>query len=76
LRYGVNQMFIGGNFWHQTIGNYQATLWPCKTIFGYGNECEGEWATLGPRSLKDPVPIDIYCIRLTSLGLQRSESVA
>ena len=37
-RYAENQRFIGGNFWQQTIGNYQNTLWPQKTIFGYGPE--------------------------------------
>jgi hypothetical protein len=64
-RYAQNQKHIGGNFWQQTVGNYQQALWPQKTIMGYGavdetrNELEG-----GPILSVHPEPLDIMRMQL------------
>ena len=63
-RFGAHSRFIGANLWQQTIGNYQATLWPCKTIKGYGSESEGSWCVTGPLSRKDPFKKDIVRLQL------------
>ena len=63
-RFGVHSRFLGANLWQQTIGNYQATLWPCRTIKGYGPETEGGACIGGPLSQKDPVTKDAVALQL------------
>jgi len=63
-RFGVHSKFLGANLWQQTIGNYQATLWPCRTIKGYGPETEGGACIGGPLSQKDPVTKDAVRLQL------------
>jgi hypothetical protein len=63
-RFGVHSKFLGANLWQQTIGNYQATLWPCRTIKGYGPDTEGGACIGGPLSQKDPVTKDAVRLQL------------
>lgn len=64
-RYAQNQRHIGGNFWQQTIGNYQQALWPQKTIFGYGVVDSTGWELQGGPILPvHPEPLDMVRMQL------------
>ncbi|MFZ2656008.1 MAG: family 10 glycosylhydrolase [Victivallales bacterium] len=63
-RLGAFQKFLGANLWQKTIANYQAVLWPCTTIKGYGSEDEGGWCVTGPLTLKEPFKKDIVRMQL------------
>lgn len=63
-RFAMQQKFLGGNFWQQTIANYQETLWPNKTVFGYAPVEMPGMALQGPRCVKHPVPLDIVRLQL------------
>lgn len=55
---------IGANLWLQTIAVYQATLWPAKTIPGYGPDDEWVHGLAGPITLKSPFKNDIMRLML------------